>query len=304
MARSNLQIAVGSYVGTGAAQTITAVGFPPKAVMIKADGVSAVWRGNTMVGDSTSHLGATTANITNAVPSLTSNGFYIGTDATVNTNGTTYYWIALWWSTAQNYARTGTYRGTGGNDRSFNDTVNAGIRFQPDFAWISGNRADHKVLRFSTMSGDTSAHFSSTANGADEIQQFLATGFELGTSTRVNASGSEFLYLALKQFAGAIKVGTYTGTGAARTITGVGFQPDIVLTKTDGQVAILKTSSMAGTLSMPVITTAGNTTGITGFASDGFTLGTSSSANGNGSTFHYLALKAGNFYLPISRTAV
>ena len=85
-----------SYAGTGVdGLTVTGAGFTPQAVIVlPPDGGSfpAAFRGNHS-GDSSALVNA--ANAADIIQSYTADGFTVGTNASVNTNGANYYAIAF-----------------------------------------------------------------------------------------------------------------------------------------------------------------------------------------------------------------
>lgn len=90
-----------------------------------------------------------------------------------------------------------------------------------------------------------------------------------------------------------IKVGTYTGDGLDnRSITGIGFRPDLVITKGGANVGCIRTKEMRGdssmSLSSPLATAADQ---IQGFTSDGFIVGTSVLANESATVYWYIAIR-------------
>lgn len=88
--------------------------------------------------------------------------------------------------------------------------------------------------------------------------------------------------------------GKYTGTGVARSITGLGFQPDFIMIKADNASypAVVKISSMVANESQDVTSTAAFLTdAITSFDADGFTLGTNVKVNNNSTTYYFEAFK-------------
>ena len=96
-----------------------------------------------------------------------------------------------------------------------------------------------------------------------------------------------------------VATGTFTGNGADdRAITGVGFQPDVVILRnasSGSASAVFRTSTMVGDVSKRVVDTAGLTANlIQSLDADGFTLGSASDVNNNTHTFFWVALKAGN----------
>jgi hypothetical protein len=90
------QVSTGSYTGNGADnRSITGIGFQPLMAWVKRDdSQSGVWRPLSAAGDSTLFWGAT-ASATNRIQALQANGFQVGTNAQVNTNNQTYYYLAL-----------------------------------------------------------------------------------------------------------------------------------------------------------------------------------------------------------------
>lgn len=98
-----------------------------------------------------------------------------------------------------------------------------------------------------------------------------------------------------------VKCGTYTGTGSSLGVTGVGFQPDLVIVAafSTGIAAHFKTTSMGSNVSIQIRADASSVTdAITALDSDGFTLGTSGNVNTSGRSYWYLAVRdngAGDF---------
>lgn len=98
-ASGTFKMSVGSYSGSGVAQSVTGLGFAPDLVIVKhADQATdqyAVFRTKLMGGDSTAYINNTSGNFTGGITSMDSDGFSVGTDATVNTDADTYYWEAF-----------------------------------------------------------------------------------------------------------------------------------------------------------------------------------------------------------------
>lgn len=305
MPRYNLQIKVGTYTGNGVDLTeITDVGFKPQFVIVKGGANTACFRTKQMAADSCAYLASNTANFSSGIKGFLDTGFQLGTDAKANANGTTYYYVAMRGVDAQQYFRTLVYGGNGSDARQL---TSAGIFFQPNIFFTKGNRADNPCVRTESVVGDNSWHFSGSADAANEIQNFVANGVELGTSSRVNSNGSEYFAVALKHFSVCIASGTYTGNAADdREITGVGFQPDVVIIKNGAttNAAVIRTSDFAAGNSASLAAAAPTTDLIQSFISDGFSVGTNVAVNGNTNTIYWIAIKAGNFNVPITRVAV
>jgi hypothetical protein len=89
--------------------------------------------------------------------------------------------------------------------------------------------------------------------------------------------------------------GTYSGNGMDnRSITGLGFQPDVVIIKSDdSEVAVIRTSTMSGDASK--VMEGGDalkSNMIQSLDSDGFTVGSDKSVNGSGKNIYFAAFKA------------
>jgi hypothetical protein len=95
-----------------------------------------------------------------------------------------------------------------------------------------------------------------------------------------------------------LKTGSYVGNGTDnRSVTGVGFQPDVVFVKCEcGQLAAVRTSTMVGDATK-VISNSGSLQAdhVQSLDADGFTIGTSSRVNTAGATYHWVAMKAGTY---------
>src|SRR3954447_20449763 len=110
------------------------------------------------------------------------------------------------------------------------------------------------------------------------------------TASKSNPSNS---FAASSAFPGIrVASGSYTGNGTDnRAITGVGFQPDVVMVKSDDNsgVAEIRTSTMAGDATKPMTgNTALTANLIQSLDSNGFTIGGgggSNPVNKSGSTF-------------------
>src|SRR3954451_23266106 len=114
------------------------------------------------------------------------------------------------------------------------------------------------------------------------------------TSSKSNPSNS---FTASSSFPGIrVASGSYTGSGVDnRAITGVGFQPDVVLVKSDDSsgVADIRTSTMAGDNTKPMTgNTALTANLIQSLDSNGFTLGDDNAVNRNNRTYHWVAFKS------------
>lgn len=300
--RNNIRVSVNSYAGTGVQQDITGLGFRPDVVMIKGGANVMVWRTNSMIGDSTGSFGSGIVNFTGGVITLLNDGFTVGTNATTNANGTTYYYVAMSGTTSQQNLFIGRYKGLTGDDRNY---TGGGFSFTPDLVLIKGDVANNGVFRTSTQVGDVNSSLSNAADTSNQIQSIISNGWQLGTSGNVNTNASTYHFMVAKSNDNFFAQGQYTGTGVARTIT-VPFQPSFVFIKS----ASAATSAVITTSAFPagdsaVTTASAPTTGqITALNSSGFNVGTVSVVNSNGTVYNWFAFKAGVINVPINRTAV
>ena len=197
--------------------------------------------------------------------------------------------LSPWQVIAQYEIQTGKYTGDGVNNRTI-----TGIGFKPDVVIIKSSGTQQACIRTSTMPGDNSKKMSSTAAfAANMIQSLDNDGFTVGSDQNVNKSGNEYYWVAMKAEAGLLMLSTYIGDGLDnRAITGVGFQPDLVMViDSSGQGMVYRVSSMSGEATFRF--NAGDlfNNRIKAFQADGFLLGTHSTVNNNGDNYHFLAMK-------------
>jgi hypothetical protein len=184
---------------------------------------------------------------------------------------------------------SGSYTGNNTDDRAI-----TGVGFQPDMVIVkSDDNAGVAEIRTSTMTGDnTKPMAGNTGLTANLIQSLDSNGFTIGggnpNASPVNKNGSTFHWVAMKSYGGHMALGTYTGNGTSKSITGLGFSPEYaIVLPAANTAAVQRMSGMTRTFTFGVDT--GSTTGITSLDSTGFTVGSSSSVNSNNATYHYIA---------------
>ena len=163
------------------------------------------------------------------------------------------------------------------------------------FNWIVG----HSSLDFTaneTLTLDSSTtiatwnYFNATAPSSSVF--YLGTG---ANTSSVNGSGGNYVAWCYHAVSGFSKFGSYTGNSSTQAITGLGFSPGWVMIKeTDGVDSweVYDTARGATNVLYPNGTNAaGTNSGLTSFDSDGFTLGSATSANESGKTYIYAAFK-------------
>lgn len=178
---------------------------------------------------------------------------------------------------------TGTYTGDANDNRAIT------VGFQPDFVIVKDAGNGEGAARSSSMAGDLSKPMGSlTAFQADEVQSLDANGFTVGTDFSVNRKNRIFHWVAFKAAGQAMQVGSYTGNGTTQSITGMGFQPELViLMGNNAQRAAARYAGAARTYGFDAST--GVTTGVTAFGADGFSVGAAAEANSNNVAYHYVA---------------
>ncbi len=289
------QISRGSYTGTGITKTIDDLGFVPDLVIIKGDTAQAgVFRTRMMAGDSSAYLDSATANLTGAITTLNQDGFVVGTSATTNSSGVTYYWTAYGnaWKPETNSGSSdfyiGAYYGNG------IDNVNiTGLPFQADMLTVKRSGATGGTFRTSSHSGDSSSFFAATADTSNNIQTISTNGFQIGTSANVNTAANIYWYFGFKSGTN-FAVGTYSGSGSAKDVSTVGFQADNLWVKQTGATrGVFRHSSMSTANSIPFINVAGIAGAVTAFTSNGFSVGTGAEVNTSGTNnYRYVAWRA------------
>lgn len=185
--------------------------------------------------------------------------------------------------------KVGTFIGDGTSSHGI-----TGIGFKPDAVLIKGG-SQPLQMSLSSMGANATKPLSGGdpvySNGVVSLD---TDGFTTGGSSLVNANGTVYYYVALKDPAkGFMHVGTYTGDGVdGHAITGVGFQADVIITgASDGDNAVFKTSDMP-TDGAQLFDNFGNLGArITAIGVDGFTLGPTNEVNKPAQPYYYIALK-------------
>lgn len=180
---------------------------------------------------------------------------------------------------------SGSYTGDGADNRAI-----TGVGFQPDVVIVkSDDNSGVAEIRTSTMAGDnTKPMTGTTALTANLIQSLTSNGFTLGNDNAVNRNARAYHWTAIKSYTGHMSLGTYTGNGTSKSITGLGFSPEYAMVlPAANTAAVQRMSAMTRTFTFGADT--GSTTGITSLDANGFSVGNSTSVNSNAATYHYIA---------------
>ncbi len=286
-----LNIKVGSYLGTGVAQSITGLGF----AMNSGSNTFLLIKGGANIAQvTTSEMGANkTQNITGSTPgagevtSLDAGGFTVGTLGGVNTLATTYHYLAIYDSAGTSF-KTGTYAGNATGPRSI-----TAPGFSVDWVGIWDDLGDTGGYRTSDMATDSYLPYGASAQLTDRILSLDATGFTVSFRNEVNGTGRNYYWAAFDTTANAFKPITYTGNGTdSRDITGMGFSPDCVWDKdTTTDAMAIRFSTESGDNAFLMTATGEATDIIQNFGSDGFQVGTSGNTNGNTKVYYSIGFK-------------
>lgn len=281
----------GSYTGNGTGQSITGLGFSPDLVFVGTAGQDEAFRTSEMNGDDTAVFSKATADFTGGITTLDSDGFSVGTVSSTNLNGSTYYWIAFGnaWSqethTGSAEFVVGAYTGNGIARSILN------LPFAPDFVLTKSESTQGANWTTSLMSPGTTQFLSALAQNTAgaEFTSLNTNSFSLGINANANKAGTVYNWFAFKddqRFA----TGNYTGNGTGQTVTGLGFQPDLVWTKRTTAVnAAMTFSSVPAGTSLVFGVSANSTVDIINLTGDGFTVGTGAESNAAGGSYWYAA---------------
>jgi len=315
---ANAGFSMVSFTGTGSNATVAhGLSSAPDMIIFKNRDASASWLVyHTSVGNEhglymETNGAKTDSNAFFQDTSPTSTVFSVGTHA--DPNGNTHRIMAYCFHAVTGYSKFGSYSGSGSNGNAVT------LGFKPDFVLIKrindtggwllfdskrsiGGTADDRLEVDNTSS--------ETADSNSKWLSFKATTFEAnGSDTEVNASGSTYIYAAFAQnitsnttLANSFNVKTWTGTGSAKSITGLGFRPDLVWIKSRSHATSHELNdSLRGQPSRLFSdTTAAAATSYNGFVSldsGGFSLdgtGSGGEVNTSGRTYVGWAWKAGN----------
>jgi len=245
----------GKYTGNGSdPQTISGIGFQPKAVIIMAtvgtgDASCAQWKTDGMTTGATGvtrSLGSAVELATGQIDSFTSDGFLVRDQKNINT--TTYYYMAFGGSSCV----TGSYTGDANDNRAI-----TGVGFQPDFVWIKARSQPYEHNLLDAVRGPTKLLFSSLTNAESttvNFNSFDSDGFNVdaeGGGSAFNQNGTTYVAWNWKangagssntagtisstvsaNTAAGFSIVTYTAAGANSTVGhGLGVAPSMIIIK-------------------------------------------------------------------------
>jgi hypothetical protein len=229
----------------------------------------------------------------------TSSVFSLGANANTNASGNDF--IAYCFSEISNYSKVSSYSGSGSAGNKI-----TGLGFRPRLVILKNASSTENWLLIDSERGDNLIFANlSNAEASSDVLDFTDDGFTLKqTGLASNASGSSYIYIAFGDRPGnnfdvnnivtneglttsktQFDVVTYSGTGSTQSIDSLAFQPDFVWIKVRNAGSshrLFDSVRGAGKHLLSNGNSAEEThlTSLSGFTSNGFTLG----ANGEGAT--------------------
>ena len=296
--------------------TVNTFGFSPDLVAIKDRDNADHWT----VMDTTRGQNLIGFNMTGAQEDFsggfewTSGGFIVKNTGQANTNGANL--VAWGW-----YANGGTTSSNG--DGNITSTVQANTDAGFSIVKYSGTGSNVQVghglgaaptmVIFKNLTDSVNWYVWTTATGSLARLEGINTnsaavtsglGTTLGASTidftntsDFSSSGKDYIMYCFRDVTGYSKISSYTGTGSALSITGLGFQPSFILLKcldSTEQWYIFDSARGADKFLHPNLNNAEGTdatTRLTSFDADGFSLGTDGAVNASGDDYMYMAIK-------------
>jgi len=290
------------YTGDGTSGSTVGhnLGITPEVVIYKRIDASASWIFKSTLLNTDDYLAV---NLTDQVFSdsgvfwngtaPTSTVFTLGNSASVNASSGDY--IAYCFTPKAGYSKFGSYTGNGSTNGPI---VNTG--FEPAFLmtkqtnttsnWVivdnkrSTTNPRNKGLRPNTTDSESTV-------GDNMVVDFLTNGFQLKQTSGANDNGGTFIYIAFGSDASAapalpnsFTTNLYTGNSGTQ-ILGTGFQPSLVWIKDRSNTRDHNLTDSVRGVTHPIYMTTGaqltNSTFLTSFNTDGFSLGNQAASNEN-----------------------
>ncbi len=240
---------VGTYAGSAGAQNVTGVGFSPAYVIVMSPNAAAPMQRSTLM-PANFCLDFLGAGYTNSILNMQSNGFGLGTHASVAVAGVTFHYVA--WNRVPGQIAVGSYPGDNADGRNI-----TGVGFWPEYVIVDrssdvgsaggtgvGNAPAHKPAS-TGVSTDLSLLFNGNLTENDNIQTLQTDGFQVGTHCRVNGNGAppcntpapvNYYWMA---FGPHQPITRYRSIGTATDLSNQG-----TITVTAGSTAVSKTGGL------------------------------------------------------------
>jgi len=297
--RPEILFAVTSYTGNGGTQSIVTGQNQAAGGLVWGKGVDTTYnhalfdtnRGAYRMLRSDTTIGEDFEG--GSLTSFNSNGFSLAGQAYMNEN--TASQIAFSWLEQAGYMDVVTYTGNASN-RTISHNL---ATVAPSLMIIKGRSVAENWIIYHASLGNTSYAVLNSTSAALTSQPTIwnnttptSSVFSLGTASHVNQSGQTYVAYLFAEKAGKSKFGMVSGNGSARTISGFGFRPKLMLYKdvTTSAYGWFMLYEQSGTLYELQAngTDARSTSTIWTFTNDGFTL-TGAAQNQSGRTYIYAA---------------
>jgi len=317
-ANTNSGFSIVKWTGTQSSATVGhGLGIAPKMVITKSINTSQGWP--TLVRSSSTTFGGLRLNEDGANNSGNGNTFFQNTAPTTSvftlgasdeSNPSGSEVIAYCFADVSGFQKIDTYSGTG----AAGNFIETG--FEPAFLMIKRTNSTGGWLMFDNKRNTTNprnSRLEANNTGAEQtgstskFVNFLSNGFEPQVSdSEINASSSTYLYWAVAAnpdettptLASSFNIETYTGTGGNRSITGLGFGPGFIWLKNRDQggyaprIFDIVRGATERLQSSTTATESTDSTSLTSFDADGFSLGSDNYVNNSGDDFVAWAFKA------------
>jgi len=255
-----------------------------------------------------------------------SNGFTLGDGQFTSINYSSYDYVSWTFRKAEKFFDVLTYTGNGVAGR----TVSHNLGSVPGMMIVKKTNASTAWTIYHRSLGATKYLLFDTSDAGTQTARWndtepTSTQFTVGTSGGTNDNGDTYVaYLFAHnnsdgEFgpdgdADIIKCGSYTGNAGNPQVIDVGFEPQLLMVKCTSDTGDwFVVDNMRGVLpdgGYPCNnlywnkTDAETLSGTFGFFANGFTAGQSSSTNGSGRTFIYMAIRRGPLAAPDDATKV
>ena len=233
--QGSAQLRTGVYDGAGHVPLmVTGLGFRPDVVLVKADlAVGGALATSTMPRGITKSLSDSGSLVTDGVVSLDEDGFTLtATSWRVNRKDTSYVWAAF--RADPDELVVGTYVGDGREGRYV-----GALNWRPALLFIVAEIAEPLHWRTAAMPTGTSFQAGETPLNQGRILDFDDGGFFLGAHPAVNAEGTTYHYVAFRERADGLDVGSYRGDGTPDRTVGPPGPAELVLLKPNSSTHLL-----------------------------------------------------------------
>jgi hypothetical protein len=240
----NLGFSIATYTGTGATASVGhGLGQKPDFVIIKHTNDASAW---VVFSDATGTFSYSYLNLQSAFAAyspMSWDSSVLNLNSGGDQNGTGDTHIAYFFTSKEGFSKIGSYTGNGSTNGPIIQTG-----FEPAFLLIkrADSTGDWRILdnkrnltnpRNSTLKPNLTEI---ELTGNNEKVDFLSNGFQIKNShSGRNTNGGTYIYMAFAAdpdttaptLADSFNISTYTGNSSTQSISGFGFQPNLIWIK-------------------------------------------------------------------------